>query len=181
MRFQPKPQVTFPVKTSANGIFMCPKVVGGSTSRISSSRMRMRIGCPQSRQRVSRRVSVPGKSQRTASTSSPHWPYHFCSPFDCHKIMGRNIGKRRPGLHVVRVVNEPAAYGGLGSLTLYLPGLFGRHPERSRKFDIVLCPPGLNKMFHDGSVSSLHQCILHIISPPSGLRTSSNTLHTGIR
>jgi len=80
MRLQANPQDTSPVKILAKGIFMCPTVVFGLTSRISSSRMRTTIGCPQSRQRVSMRISLPGKSQRTASASSPHWPYHFCSP-----------------------------------------------------------------------------------------------------
>jgi len=35
-----------------------------------------------------------------------------------HKIMGRYIGKRRPGLHVICVFNKPAGDGGLGCLTL---------------------------------------------------------------
>ena len=47
---------------------------------ISSSRMRTTIGSPPSRQGASMRTSCPGNSQRTASDSKPHWPYHFCSP-----------------------------------------------------------------------------------------------------
>ena len=63
---------TSPPNSLESGTFIWPTVVGGSTSRIASSCMRMRIGSPQSRQRVSMRTSIPGKSQRTASTSSPH-------------------------------------------------------------------------------------------------------------
>src|SRR5689334_4363555 len=57
-----------------------PTAVSGSISRISSSRVRMRIEAPQSRHRDSTKISCPGNSQRTASDSSPHWPYHFCTP-----------------------------------------------------------------------------------------------------
>ncbi len=35
-----------------------------------------------------------------------------------HKIMGRYIRKRRPGLDVIRVFNKPAGYGGVGCLAL---------------------------------------------------------------
>ena len=37
---------------------------------------------------------------------------------DRHKIMGRYIRKRRPGLDVIRVFNKPAGYGGVSCLAL---------------------------------------------------------------
>jgi len=86
-------------------------------------------------------------------------------PLYSHKMMGRYIGKRCPGLHVICVFNKPAGYGGLGCLTLCLPGLFGSQPESYCKLGIVGCPPSLHKMLHNSSVSSLHQCgFLHVIS-----------------
>jgi hypothetical protein len=38
------------------------------------------MGSPQSRQGASIRTVLPGKSQRTASDSNPHWANHFRSP-----------------------------------------------------------------------------------------------------
>jgi hypothetical protein len=48
---------------------------GGSTESNSPSRIRTRIGSPQSRQAQSMRTSCLGKSQQTASDSNPHCPY----------------------------------------------------------------------------------------------------------
>lgn len=45
-----------------------------------SSRNRTATGSAQSRQRLWKRISRPGKSQRTASDSIPHCPYHFWTP-----------------------------------------------------------------------------------------------------
>ena len=39
-------------------------------------------------------------------------------PLYSHKIMGRYIRKRRPGLDVICVFNKPAGYGGVGCLML---------------------------------------------------------------
>ena len=48
-------------------------------------------------------------------------------PIDCHEIMGRYIGKRRPRLDIIRVFDKPAGYGGLGCFTLQQLGLFRWH------------------------------------------------------
>jgi len=86
-------------------------------------------------------------------------------PLYSHKIMGRYIRKRRPGLDVICVFNKPAAYRRFGCLMLYLPGLFGSQPESCCKFGIVWGSPSLHKVLHNSSVSSLHQrSFLHIIS-----------------
>ena len=55
-------------------------MVSGSTVSTSSSRIMMVIGSPQSKQGASILTVFPGKSQRTASASNPHWANHFCSP-----------------------------------------------------------------------------------------------------
>jgi len=60
------------------GMFEWPTVFGGSTDNNSPSRIRTRIGSPQSRQGQSIRTSCLGKSQQTASDSNPHWPYQRC-------------------------------------------------------------------------------------------------------
>src|SRR5262244_4510607 len=87
------------------------------------------------------------------------------APLYSHKIMGRYIRKRRPGLDVICVFNKPAAYRRFGCLMLYLPGLFGSQPESCCKFGIVWGSPSLHKVLHNSSVSSLHQrSFLHIIS-----------------
>jgi len=39
-------------------------------------------------------------------------------PLYRHKIMGRHIRKRSPGLDVICVFNKPAGYGGVGCLAL---------------------------------------------------------------
>src|SRR5262249_42851284 len=86
-------------------------------------------------------------------------------PLYSHKIMGRYIRKRRPGLDVICVFNKPAAYRRFGCLMLYLLGLFGSQPESCCKFGIVWGSPSLHKVLHNSSVSSLHQrSFLHIIS-----------------
>src|SRR5262245_48926395 len=85
-------------------------------------------------------------------------------PLYSHKIMGRYIRKRRPGLDVICVFNKPAAYRRFGCLMLYLPRLFGSQPESCCKFGIVWGSPSLHKVLHNSSVSSLHQgSFLHII------------------
>src|SRR5262244_3315065 len=52
-----------------------PTTPGGSTESSSPSRIRTRIGSPQSRHGQSMRTSCLGKSQHTASDSNPHCPY----------------------------------------------------------------------------------------------------------
>ncbi len=52
----------------------------GSTVRTCSSRISITMDSPQSKQGASIRITFPGKSQRTASASNPHWANHFCSP-----------------------------------------------------------------------------------------------------
>ena len=118
-------------------------------------------------------IQATGVDTDLSTREKPAHGQHFDSslavpllvPLYSHKIMGRYIRKRRPGLDVICVFNKPAGYGGVGCLTLQLPGLFGSQPESCCKFGIVRCPPSLHKMLHNSSVSSLHQCgFFHIIS-----------------
>jgi hypothetical protein len=82
-----------------------------------------------------------------------------------HKIMGRHIRKRRPGLNVICVFNKPTGYGGFCCLTLCQSGLLRCQPERSCQLSIMRCPPSLHKVFYNNSVRSLCQCgFLHVIS-----------------
>jgi len=55
-------------------------MVSGSIVSTSLSRITITMGAPQSRQGASILIVFPGKSQRTASASNPHWANHFCSP-----------------------------------------------------------------------------------------------------
>jgi hypothetical protein len=88
-------------------------------------------------------------------------------PFNSHQVVGRYVRKRCPRLDVIRLFNKPAGYGGPGCFTLHLPGLFGWHPESCYKLGILRGSASLYKLFHDSSVSSLHQLgFLHIIFPP---------------
>ena len=78
----------------ASGTFECPTIESGAASNSWPSRMRTASGWAQSRQRASMRTSLPGKSQLTASDSSPHCPYHFCCP---STVMAYWVGRLENG------------------------------------------------------------------------------------
>jgi len=118
-------------------------------------------------------IQAAGVNTDLSTRKKPAHGQHFKSslaiplllPLYSDKIIRRHIRKRRPGLHVICVFNKPARYRGIGRLVLHLPGLFGAQSESCRKFGIVRRPPGLHKMLHNSSVSSLHQCgFFHFIS-----------------
>ena len=78
-------------------------------------------------------IQATGVDTDLTTREKPAHGQHFDSslavpllvPLYSHKIVGRYIRKRRPGLDVIRVFNKPAGYGGVGGLMLKLPGLFG--------------------------------------------------------
>ncbi len=89
--------------------------VSGLTSSTSESRMRTRMGSPDSKQRVSIVTSLPGKSWLTASDSIPYWPYHFWTP---STLMALWLGRFWKGDHAptksVSGVSQANAKGGSG-------------------------------------------------------------------
>ena len=71
-------------------------------------------------------IQATGVDMDLCTREKPAHGQHFESslavpllfPLDRHKIVGRHIGKRRPGLDIVCVFNKPAAYAGLCRLML---------------------------------------------------------------
>lgn len=71
-------------------------------------------------------IQATGFDSDLGTRKKPAHGQHFDSslavpllvPIYSHKVIGRYIRKRRPGLDVICVFNKPAGYGGVGGLML---------------------------------------------------------------